>query len=180
MSAICVHTLYTIGQILFGYELIAMLNREWPQLWSVVAVPLLIPLRFSLYSFFTMLIIKPLSQDINQFGHLYLKNFSKHNRNIAIIFLGVMAVVASLIASGQSLKIVSVIIGVISILIAIAYTSIAYRLFVLLTTMSRKGLDCLQSNKYDDIASTESMGKIPKIHAPQNQSGRSALAREIY
>ena len=115
-------------------------------------MPLLVSLRFSLYSFFTMLIMAPLSQDTSQPGRQFLKRFSNHNRNIIIIFVGVMALVASLLAFGQSLKIVSVIIGAISILIAIAYTSIAYRLFVLLTTVSRETPGSMQANTYDDIA----------------------------
>ena len=63
-----------------------------------------------------------------------------------------MAVVVSLIAHGQSLKVVSVIIGVISILVATAYTLIAYRLFVLLTTVSRGKSDCIKASTYDGIA----------------------------
>ena len=92
---------------------------------------------FSLYSFFTMLIMVPLHNP-KQYGHQYAKGFTKNHRNIMIIFVGVMAAVASLIVFDQSVKIVSVLIGIVSMIIAIAYTSMAYRCLEFLTKMSRQ------------------------------------------
>ena len=34
MSVICVHILHILGQILFGYEHIALISRQWPVLWG--------------------------------------------------------------------------------------------------------------------------------------------------
>ena len=137
MLAVVVHTLYSLDQVLFGHELTAILSHHWPRLWIAVP-PILISLRFSLYSLFTMLIMTPLLRHpANQYGHRYTKLFAQIHRNTAIIFLGVMTVVAFLIVYDESLKIVSVLIGILSFLIAIVYTSVAYRCYALIIRVSR-------------------------------------------
>ena len=154
MIAVVIHSIYTSFQIVCGSNQVLLIIRHhiWPPLWLIVP-PILISLRFALYSFFTMLIMMPL-RNPSQNGHRYINGFSKNHRNIAIIFVGVMSLVTFLSLFEQFLKVVSVLIGSISIVIAIAYSSIAYRCFVLLTTVSRGTSGRIQEGivSYDHIA----------------------------
>ena len=155
MSAVVVYTLHTLAQIFYGYELHAILiidGHYWSQLGLLVS-PILISLRFSLYSFFTILVMAPLRSH-KQFGHVYVKGMSKNHKKIIIVFSGVMAVVAVLIVSDQSLKIVSLLVGISSMVVAIRYTSIAYRCFVLLKHVSKATSGRIQAKKisYNGVA----------------------------
>ena len=95
-----------------------------------------------------------------QYANL-VKGVSKRYKTVSSICLSVVAVIAFLIVSGHSLKIASLMIGIISLVIAITYTSISYRCYVLLTNMSTRGAS--NRNQTRITPSTASYARIARF-----------------
>ena len=84
-----------------------------------------------------------------------MKGFTKKHRHIVMVFLGTLVMVSILIVCDQSMKVVSVLLGILSITVSLVYTSIAYyRCFVLLTNASKATSAHIHANtsSYESIA----------------------------
>ena len=126
MMATATHFAHTLLQIFLGPHLEILLN-EWHV--NVAIVSVVIPLRLALYSW----IMTPLLNSNKLPSRV--KRLVKSYRAIAKMFLLVMIAVMLLVAMGQ-FKVLNVSIGVMSLIIAVVYTLVAFKCYRFLIAMS--------------------------------------------
>ena len=117
-----------------------------------IMAPIGITLRFTLYSFFTALIITPLLQfNAKSSNANYLV---KHCKALMHICLGGISISVFLLIEFRQWVAVSVLIGIISLIVPLLYTFIAYRCYILLHSFAKVKQAHTQDglSSYDDIA----------------------------
>ena len=145
MLAVSCHSIDSLADIVSGHQTTAF--RQWI---TRIIAPMLISLRFALYSFFTMLIMTPLRR-LGSFSSGYVKSALKHSRDIFIGSLVFIAVVIILLMASNQLELLSIFVGLVSLSIPPIYTGIEYQCYRVLKEVMGDASISKGAQSYENI-----------------------------
>ena len=143
------HLVASLAEFIFGFLYTTSQQGIW------ILAPILIGLRFALYSFFTTLVMTPLQRMNNLSGQSARVLF--HSKGMMTMCCCALSFAVLLLAFNEKYVLSSVIVGFVSLIIAVVYVGIAYRCYSVLKSVLRGTTD---QSSFNDTRSYYWIGRF--------------------